>query len=58
MAIAVVFVAQGGLPVINVTATAPKLGLPVTDVTGTGARGIAVNTAATGLAVTLVTPPP
>jgi hypothetical protein len=38
MALPVVTVASGGIPVVDVTATAPKLGLPVTETT----RGIPV----------------
>jgi hypothetical protein len=38
MGLAVVTVASGGLPVVDVTATTPKLGLPVTETT----RGVAV----------------
>jgi hypothetical protein len=44
MALAVVTVASGGLPVVDVTATAPKLGLPVDEAT----RGIAVTKVAAG----------
>ena len=40
MATAVVTVASGGLPVIDVTATVPKLGIPVTE--ALGGRGIAI----------------
>ena len=56
MALAVVTVASGGLPIVDVTATAPKLGLPVSEAT----RGIAVTKVTApnpGLAVTLVPPP-
>lgn len=44
MAIAVVTVASGGLPVVDVTATTPKLGMAVTEAPG-------------GIAVTKVTLP-
>lgn len=44
MALAVVTVAAGGIPVIDVTSVAPKTGLPVTE----AANGL-------GIAVTLVT---
>ena len=40
MAIAVVTKASGGMPVIDVTATKPGLGVPVTE--ATNGRGIAV----------------
>src|SRR6185295_16016176 len=47
----VVTVAAGGLPVVDVTATFPKLGLPVTE--ALNGRGIAVTkVAANGLPVT------
>jgi hypothetical protein len=61
MAVAVVTVASGGLPVIDVTATVPKLGLPVTEAVAAGGvkYGIAVTkVAANGLPVTFVVPPP
>ena len=54
MAIAVKTVASGGLPVIDVTATTPKVGVPVTE----AASGIAVTkvtVAIGGLPVTFVT---
>jgi hypothetical protein len=51
MATPVVTVAAGGLPVVDVTATFPKLGLPVTE--ALNGRGIAVTkVAANGLPVT------
>lgn len=51
MSTAVVTVASGGLPVIDVTALAPKLGFPVTE----AASGIAVTkVAAGGIPVTFV----
>jgi hypothetical protein len=56
MAIAVVTVAAGGLPVIDVTATTPRLGMPVTE----AASGIPVTKVTLpmgGLPVTFVTPP-
>jgi hypothetical protein len=40
MGLAVVTVATGGLPVVDVTATTPKLGLPVTE--AANGRGLAV----------------
>jgi hypothetical protein len=58
MGLAVVTVAAGGIPVVDVTATTPKLGLPVTE--AAGGRGIAVTkvtTAKGGLPVTYVVPP-
>ena len=45
MGLAVVTVATGGLPVVDVTATAPKFGMPITEVA-----------AGKGIAVTLSTP--
>ena len=47
MATAVITVASGGLPVIDVTATAPKLGFPVSE-------AIAVGGVKNGMAVTKV----
>jgi hypothetical protein len=61
MAMAVITVASGGLPVIDVTATTPKLGLPVTEAVavGTVKYGRAVTkVTAYGLPVTFVVPPP
>ena len=46
MATPVVTVASGGLPVIDVTATFPKLGLPVTE--AFAGRGIAITKVASG----------
>jgi hypothetical protein len=46
MALAVVTVASGGLPVADVTATTPKLGLPVTE--ATNGRGLPVTKVAAG----------
>jgi hypothetical protein len=57
MAVAVVTVAAGGIPVVDVTATTPKLGTPVTE----AARGIAVTKVTLprgGLPVTYVVTPP
>jgi hypothetical protein len=59
MSTPVVTVAAGGLAVVDVTATAPKTGMPVTE--ATNGRGIAVTKVAVGipsLAVTFVTIPP
>ena len=56
MALAVVTVASGGVPVVDVTATTPKLGLPVTE----ALRGIAVTKVTLpkgGLPVTYVAGP-
>ena len=51
MATPVVTVAAGGLPIVDVTATFPKLGLPVTE--APNGRGVAVTkVAANGLPVT------
>jgi hypothetical protein len=58
MGLAVVTVASGGLPVVDVTATTPKLGLPVTE--NTAGRGIAVTKVTLpkgGVPVTYVVPP-
>jgi len=54
MGMPVVTVAAGGLAVVDVTATTPKLGMPVTE-TASG-RGVAVTkvTGKPGLAVTFV----
>jgi hypothetical protein len=61
MATPVVTVAAGGLPVVDVTATFPKLGLPVTEAPVMGGKkyGIAVTKViANGLPVTFVGVPP
>ena len=58
MGLAVVTVAAGGLPVVDVTATTPKLGLPVTE--AANGRGIPVTKVTLpkgGLPVTFVVPP-
>lgn len=58
MGLAVVTVASGGLPVIDVTATTPKLGVPVTEATnGKGIPVTKVTLPKGGLPVTYVTPP-
>jgi hypothetical protein len=57
MGLAVVTVASGGLPVTDVTAVAPKAGLPVTEVAGTGKYGLAVTKVANGMPVMYVAPP-
>jgi hypothetical protein len=56
MSAPVITVASGGLPVVDVTATTPKAGLPVTE----AVRGVAVTKVVgkPGLAVTFVTIPP
>ena len=57
MACAVITVASGGLPVIDVTATFPKLGMPVTEAIAIGAKkyGIPVTkVAVNGVPVTFV----
>lgn len=59
MAVAVVTVASGGLPVIDVTATTPKLGVAISE--AANGRGIAVTKVTLpqgGLPVTYVVPPP
>jgi hypothetical protein len=56
MALPVVTVVSGGTPVVDVTATKPLLGAPVTE--ATNGRGIAVTKVAAGkpgVAVTFVT---
>jgi hypothetical protein len=56
VAVPVVTQASGGLPVVDVTATAPKLGVPVSE----AANGIAVTKVSAvigGLPVTYVTAP-
>jgi hypothetical protein len=58
MGLAVVTVASGGMPVVDVTAVAPKTGTPVTE--AANGRGIAVTkrTAAQGgVPVVYVVPP-
>ena len=56
MGIAVVTVAAGGLPVIDVTATKPALGVPVTEaVNGRGIPVTKVSLSIGGLPVTLRT---
>jgi len=57
MGLAVVTVAAGGLPVVDVTVLAPRTGLPVTE--ATNGRGIAVTKVIgkPGLPVTFVLPP-
>lgn len=59
MGLAVVTVASGGMPVVDVTATKPALGMPVTESTSAPAKfGIPVTkVAAGGIAVTYVVPP-
>lgn len=58
MGLAVVTVASGGLPVVDVTATTPKLGIPVSE--AANGRGIAVTKrtlAQGGVPVTYVSAP-
>ena len=63
MGLAVVTVATGGLPVVDVTATKPGLGVPVSEAAnGFGVRVTKVTPAAgtgfpPGMAVTYVVPP-
>jgi len=55
MGVSVVTVAAGGLPVIDVTATKPALGVPVTEaVNGLGISVTKVSLAVGGLPVTYV----
>jgi hypothetical protein len=57
MALPVNTVAAGGLPVVDVTATAPKLGAPVSE--AAPGKGTAVTKVASlGVPVTFVVPPP
>jgi len=59
MSTPVVTVAAGGIAVVDVTATTPKLGLPVSE--AANGRGVAVTKVTAGkpgLAVTFVVPPP
>jgi hypothetical protein len=57
MATPVVTVAAGGLPVVDVTATTPKFGAPVTE--AAAGKGTSVTkVAALGVPVTFVVPPP
>jgi hypothetical protein len=57
MGMAVVTVAAGGLPVVDVTAVAPKTGLPVTE--AANGKGVAVTKVANGrgMPVMYVAPP-
>lgn len=55
MALAVVTVASGGLPVVDMTATNPALGLPVSEATnGKGLPVTKVTSGKPGLPVTYV----
>jgi hypothetical protein len=57
MATPVNTVAAGGIPVVDVTATTPKFGAPVTE--AAPGRGTAVTKVTNyGVPVTFVTPPP
>jgi hypothetical protein len=56
MGLPVVTVASGGMPVIDVTATKPALGMPVTE--AANALGLAVTKVTSGgIAVTFVVAP-
>jgi len=58
MGLAVVTVAAGGLPVVDVTAIAPRTGLPVTE--AANGRGVAVTKMTggkPGMPVVFVVPP-
>ena len=58
MAVAVVTVASGGLPVVDVTVSAPKFGLPVSEALPSRG-GIAVTKVTSGgIPVVYVVPPP
>lgn len=58
MALPVITVASGGIAVVDVTASTPKLGMPVSE--ASSGRGIAVTKVVgkPGIAVTYVVPPP
>lgn len=57
MATPVVTVAAGGLPVVDVTATLPKMGAPVSE--AAAGQGVAVTKVTVyGVPVTFVVPPP
>lgn len=57
MAVPVVTVASGGLPVVDVTVSSPKLGLPVSEAAnGRGTAVTKVTAPQQGLAVTFVVP--
>ena len=58
MAWPVITVPSGGIPVVNVTATRPSVGLPATVVSGYGTPVTVVTPPAQGLALTFVSPPP
>jgi hypothetical protein len=57
MGLAVVTVAAGGMPVVDVTAIAPRVGVPVTE--ATNGRGVPVTKVVgkPGLPVVFVVPP-
>jgi hypothetical protein len=59
MGLAVMTVTSGGMPVIDVTATKPGQGLPVTESISTPTKiGVAVTKVTSGgIAVTYVVPP-
>jgi hypothetical protein len=56
MALPVVTVAAGGLAVVDVTATKPALGAPVSEVAGGRGTPVTKVTGKPGLAVTFVVP--
>jgi hypothetical protein len=57
MGIPVVTVAAGGMPVVDVTATKPNLGMPVTEATNGYGRPVTKVVGKPGLPVTFVVPP-
>jgi len=57
MSTPVVTVATGGMPVVDVTATTPKLGLPVTEATNGYGLAVTKVVGKPGLAVTFTVPP-
>jgi hypothetical protein len=58
MAQPVVTVASGGLPVVDVTATKPLLGLPVSEAANGYGLAVTKVVGKPGLPVTFVVPPP
>jgi len=57
MGMAVVTVAAGGLPVVDVTAIAPRTGLPVTEAANKFGVAVTKVTGLPGLPVVFVAPP-
>jgi hypothetical protein len=57
MGMPVVTVAAGGLPVVDVTAIAPRTGLPVTEAANGRGGPVTKDTGKPGLPVVFVVPP-